>query len=241
MVDPAIMARVQTNLSVSFSMDAACNPHGTNALCPRYATPSTFTTQCVSGEALWCCAPAHEVREYQQHYERSKRKDPHHTCAVFVVPKFPHLTGYFSQLRYKLVEEFPTGTTLFVSANGGKARLPMPPTPFPVQLWYYPPAVVTSLESVTGTHSRAMCFDSIASLKPAVILVDSGADAHGTADGFISRQFALSLGVSIQPSNTASVRLADGQPHPLLGEVSIPIKMGPFRDTVRLPVGNEGR
>ena len=135
MVDPAIMARVQTNLSVSFSMDAACNPHGTNALCPRYATPSTFTTQCVSGEALWCCAPAHEVREYQQRYKRSKRKDPHHTCAVFVVPKFPHLTGYFSQLRYKLVEEFPTGTTLFVSANGGKARLPMPPTPFPIQLW----------------------------------------------------------------------------------------------------------
>ena len=36
------------------------------------------------------------------------------------------------------------------------------------------------------------------------------------------------------------MRLADGQPHPLLGEVSIPINMGPFRDTVRLLVMKEG-
>ena len=36
------------------------------------------------------------------------------------------------------------------------------------------------------------------------------------------------------------MRLADGQPHPLLGEVSIPIKMGPFRDTVRLLVMKAG-
>lgn len=242
MVNPSIFAEVQNSLGIAFSMDAACNPQGTNALCPRHATPDTFMQTSIAGEALWCCVAPQDVRAYQQHYERSKRKHPHHTCAVFVVPKFRHLTRYFTQLRYKMVRELPAGTQLLVSANGTReaGRLPMPPTPYPVQLWYDPPAATASVNTIADSHSHAFLFDCLASRQSAVILVDSGADAHGTADGFVTKQFVSSLGIHPQPSNTASVRLANGQSHPLLGQVNIPISVGSFRDTVRLLVMKEG-
>lgn len=114
-----------------------------------------------------------------------------------------------------------------------------PPILFPIQLWYDLPAVVALLKSVNGNHSHAMHFESVASRKPAVIFMDCEADAYGTANGFIFKAFVTTSGVSIQPSHTASVCLVDGQPHPLLGQVSISITMGPTRDTLRLLVMKE--
>ena len=239
MVDPAIFAKVQEQIGAAFSFDAACNEKGTNALCSRYATMATFASADVAGEALWCCVSPQDVRAFQQHYYRSKRVKPHQTSAVFVVPKWPHLTRYFSQLRYKLVQEFPAGTSLFVSANAksGQGRLPLPPIPWPVQLWYDPPAETATLQTVYGSDDgHAMRFDCQLASTTGLVLVDSGARTHGSADGFVGKKLIDKIGMKPQPCNTASVRLANGQQHPLLGSVSLPIRMGPFRDNVRLLV-----
>ena len=238
MVDPAILARVEERAGVKFSLDAACNAAGSNALCSRFATPDTFCQTDVAGEALWCCAPPQRVREYHQHYAVQKRKQPHSTCALFVVPKFPHLSRYFVSQRYTLLDELPAGTQLFVPANGSGKRtvLPMPPLPFTVQLWYDPPATEASLSHVQAGASHAMLFDTRILDKTTVTLVDSGADSCGTADGFTNLPLVQRMGLKVQPSNTASVRLADGKSQPILGHITIPIRIGPFRDHVRLLV-----
>ena len=50
-----------------------------------------------------------------------------------------------------LAEQRPTAKIASADANFAN-----------IKLWYYPPAVVASLKSVTDTHSRAMRFDSVA-------------------------------------------------------------------------------
>ncbi len=228
-------ARVQGQLGVTFSVDAYCNQRGSNALCPRYATPAQpLTSMDLAGQALWCDAPTDLVRNYQQHYERCKARDPKHTCALFVVPKRPHLDRYFRQKWYSLVHEYPKGTQLYTTAQSNKATQ-LTPTESIVQLWYDPPAATASLNAV-GNYGNTMIFDAKSAGHQVTILVDSGADTKGAADGFVGKALAHSLGLARQPANTASVRLANGSEQVLLGQVCMPVQVGPFRDTIRLLV-----
>ncbi len=64
----------------------------------------------------------------------------------------------------------------------------MPPIPWPVQLWYDPPAQTAALQMVYGNDdSHAMTFDCQITFMTCVVLVDSEARTHGEADGFVSK------------------------------------------------------
>lgn len=243
MVDPGIFARVQETTKASFSFDAACNPQGTNSLCSRFAMSDTFMHTNVAGEALWCCVSPAVVRQFQQHYERCKRSQPHQTCAVFVVPKRPALTQYFRQLGYQLALELPAGAHLMVSANGKgqQGRLPMPPTPWPVQFWYDQPAVTAQIRAVnTRRQNHEMTFATFVNGRKCLTLPDSGANTHGTGDGFTSADAIQKWGLRLQPSPTTSVTLADGGTQSILGKVRVPVRMGALNDTLTLLVMKHG-
>lgn len=238
---PEEFARVQSELGQSFTLDAACNDHGDNRLCERFACPSrSFFDTDVSGERVWINPPYTQIKEWQLHYARCKRKDPEQTSAMFVVPKWSQTELLMRKAGYKLFKTYAQGTVLFNKRTDSGSRQPMAGIPWPVQLWYDPPSKPAQLNEIDLESSRAMVFDAFISQSPCKVLVDTGADCRGSALGFISNELVKHLALRIAPSHTTTVRVANGGKEAILGAISASMRIGNHREHVKLLVLKQG-
>jgi transposase InsO family protein len=225
MFDSREFERVQRRLGLQFTLDGCCNDDGGNALCTQYACPSrSFFDRNIAGETLWCNAPFTQIVEFETHYRACKKASPHTTSAVFCAPQWEHLEKHFRQQGYQLVKTYPVGTHLF-SAPAGAGRQKLPGIPWPVQLWWDPPAKELVCRAVVPQGgSYTMTFHTQIRDKLAITLIDSGADSLGAADGYTSLGVVEKLGFQPKPSSISTVKFADGRSVQLLGEVALPVR-----------------
>ena len=235
---------IQKELKRPFTLDAACNDSGDNALCERYCSPShSFLSADCAGEHVWCNPPyTPAMLDWVRHYMSCKEEDPANTSGMFLVPKWPNISAYFEKGGFRLFKEYPMDTVLFTAPNAcGVGRHALPGIPWPAQLWYDPPRKFVTANATQLGVSYTMQFNGKLHGKHTTVLVDSGADCVGTADGFISREFLQSLGVPAAASTNTHVRLATNAKAALHGEVKLPISLNSqFRDEVRLLVLDRG-
>lgn len=233
---PEMFKAIEQDLGVCFTFDAASNDDGTNAHCARYACNSrSFFDSDVSGETVWINPPYTHVKEWQYHYAKCKKKNPENTSAMFCVPAWPGVNKIMQKAGYRLHNTFPKGSVLFSQPDGKGGREVMGQTPWPVQLWWDPPAQPVCLNA-TSAHGHTMVFDARLERAPCVVLMDSGAKCGGIAHGFISRAAVERANVPMRDAALNSVKVAGGSTAPLVGAVRTTLKFGSHREDVHLLV-----
>ena len=234
---PQEFQKVQKALERQFTFDAAC---GDNSLCARYASPSnSFFDQDVSGEFVWINPPYTHIKEWQDHYLRCKRKNPEHTSAVFVVPKWTQVEHSMRSAGFKLLHTYAQGTHLFSKKSGDHTRTDMSGIPWPIQLWYDPPSKSVHLNSIESNR-RTMIFDARLCQSTCKVLADSGANCSRLADGFISREAVRRMALSVRSCSITTVRVANGAQELIEGSVTAKLRIGSFHESVTLLVLKQG-
>ena len=211
--------KIERLVGHAFTWDAACNDSGDNALCRNYSCPSrNFLDTDVSGQRVWINPPYSLIRQFVQHYKQCKQKNPSNTSACFLLPKWSgdwaaELTGM------QLIREYPIGSVIFSAPTPTGARRVMGGIPWPVQVWYDPPAAKPDMElKLTGlTH---IYLASSYGFK-CRLLIDTGA-----SHVFVSQDFVAKVGVRSSPATTTTVSLADGKDATISGQCHLRLKFG---------------
>ncbi|PNG99708.1 hypothetical protein TSOC_014508, partial [Tetrabaena socialis] len=202
---------IQQDTGRQFSFDAACNPDGSNAHCPNFASAkhSFFKHNC-AGQHVWINAPFTQIPLWVKHYQRCKAQDQLGTSAVIITPKWDsikHVTKGMTLLR-----EYPKGSRLFSAPHpSGEGRYDMDGTPWPVQVWYDPP--VQPKLRMSRPQAR-----------------------HGKQDtrashSIVHRDF-LNDGCVINASKAASVETANGERVKIASKTELLITMQKYMGTV---------
>ena len=232
---PEHFAAIQRQLSVQFTLDAAADPAGSNAHCPRFCSSSnSFLKHDCSGQYVWINPPFRQTAAFLKHYLRCKAKAPSNTCAAIVVPAWetaawrPLLTG-MSRVRV-----YPAGTVLFSQPAGNGSRSVMPGVPWPVEVWFDPVRPPLRMQpkgvvAASGDEPRLMSsFRAKVAGADAWLMLDSGATVS-----FASRALVERLGMRLTPTSTSlQVEVADGNSSEVLGEVHLPVRCQSYKGSV---------
>ena len=228
--------RIQRLVGHEFTWDAACNDSGDNSLCRNYSCPArSFLDTDISGQRVWINPPFSMIRQFIQHYKQCKQRAPASTSACLVLPKWSG--DWVAELAgMQLVKEYPIGSVLFSAPTADGSRRVMGGIPWPVQIWYDPPAAKADMElrvsSLTHTYLAA-CYGHRAR-----VLIDTGASHI-----FVSQDYATKVGVRVAPASATTVSLADGKDTAVLGQCHLRLKVGGLLMTVSalvLPALPEG-
>ena len=238
MLDPMVFKNIQSKIGKAFTIDACCNNAGTNRLVNRYCTPrDSFLDKDVGGEVVWLNPPFNDMSRFIAHYKRCKAKRPYDTAACILVPAWqgPH-THLLRGMQ--LVEEFPKGTRLFSAPTMGEHRRDMPGVPWPVRVYYDPPAphlacaTVQSAPAVSPSQpeeSQAfrMLFSARIAGAYAAVAMDTLAQAN-----FISKRWVQRAGISL-PSGMGKVVLGDGSTTvDTAGTIKLRVQLGKYVELV---------
>jgi len=229
---------------VSFTLDACANPDGSNALCGSFcSTVDSFLTKDLANQTVWLNPPFARARDFLTHYWEQKQLHPE-ISAVIVLPKWRSLSDHPLYKQLTLLQTYPKGYHLFDSAcrtsssssighvaadaavaagtdepaltepQATPARQRLPGIPWPVQVWYDPPAPLTH-EGPATQPSLPMAYKCRVQGQKATVLLDTGAE--GTA--YLSKAFCAPNNVTIEPLTEAvdNVELANGQLSTVLG------------------------
>lgn len=125
----------------------------------------------------------------------------------------------------QLVAEFPAGTVLFDKPCGDGDRCALPGTPWPVQIFWDPPAKRPSFghagEVIGLTMTFAVTLGKGHRAFRGMLLSDSGASS-----GFVAKRVVDRLKLPMRACAYDAVGLADGSDKALLGEVDVPFVLG---------------
>jgi hypothetical protein len=120
-VVPSELQLIQYLTGRDFSLDAAVFPAGISspAASQCCSEQEPFVTKDLAGHHVWVCVSFADLKDHVDHYIQQKRKDPQHTSACFVVPKWrvlphPALSGM------QIIKEYRQGYHLFLR---GKKRV----------------------------------------------------------------------------------------------------------------------
>jgi len=138
-------SKIQKMIGLRFTLDACCNPDGSNALVPELykSAEDSFLEYDCSGHHVWLNPPYADITPFVKHYVQCKAKSPHNTSAVIILPKWKGShTQYLKGMH--VVKEFPKGSKIFSAPSEGNTaeRIPLGPTPWPVQVLYDPPVAL---------------------------------------------------------------------------------------------------
>ena len=229
--DPGTFALLERELGRSFTLDAAANDDGRNALCKHYGSPSrTFLSIDCSGHTVWLNPPPQKLFSFLQHYRRCKEHDSSTSACVVV----PARKGRFRSLLngMTLQRRFTTGTQLYQALDSGCDQPPA--LADGLELWYDPPLTLASQSPrccVVDSDARLDVFAAKLSDASVRVLPDSGA-----THCFIAASLTQKLGLAVQPTAFAPVKLADATSAPILGECRARLRMGSFGAEIRLLV-----
>ena len=257
MFDPVQFDLLQKAMGRRFTLEAACNDCGDNALIPdNYCSPAdSFFDRPLAGQFIFMNGPFSQYAEWLDHYCQEKAKDPYSISACIVAPawKGAVFNKYFKGMS--LVKQYPKGTRLFWAkdAQTGERKL-MPGIPWTVNVWYDPPKIrprprITVLQddsAVTGeavVNQQSTTRQGNEQLLPYLsmqtwgdfmgqkvkVLFDTGA----TGRGFISHQLLQKLGLEPQPCSH-EVAAFDGHSLEAVGTVTGRLKLMGLREKATL-------
>ena len=220
MVLPTEFNRIQRLIGRQFTWDAACNDSGDNALCRSFSCPArSFLDTDVSGHTVWINPPYTMIKQFIQHYKSCKLRNPTATSACFVLPKW---TGdWVAELAgMQLIKEYPIHSVLFSAPAGDGSRRQLPGIPWPVQVWYDPPATKLVPE-LMPTSTLTHVYRASAAGFACKVLMDTGASHI-----FAHQDFVNKVGVRVLPSALSQVSLANGSTGTILGQCTLRLKLG---------------
>lgn len=142
-----------------FTVDAACDTNGYNSHVSGnyFSSANSFLNNDVSGQAVWCNPPFRHATEFLTHYLSCKSHAPTTTSGMFILPKWDkwaHLTKHMT-----LVHEYPARTQLFTKpvSSGSPERTFVGPTPWPIQVFYDPPAATVEAALASMRSDNPAC------------------------------------------------------------------------------------
>lgn len=219
------------------TFDAACSDDGTNSLCNKYASAAdSFLKQDIAGHFVWINPPYNNIHPFLKHYAKCKQDDPDSTAALILVPDWGPRKAWRRYLQgMTLLHTYPQGSILFTqrTSKTNPSRIPMGPTPWPVQVYYDPPGILPEHRTHLNitNPSLTMLFKTHIGKQPATTLVDSGA-----SENFITAAFAEKLGCKLNTSQYKLVQLADNKTVPVQGLISVHVKIGNYQDKIKANV-----
>ena len=225
---------VQQLLKLQFTLDAACDPSGLNAHCPKFCSPAqSFLQQDLAGETVWMNPPYSKIREFIKHYLACKSRAPTTTSAALLLPQW-HSAAWRALLEGMVcVKVYPRGTHLFSAPDPSGSRRQLPGTPWPVEVWYdapRPPAAAPRLRlSAAATDATLMhraCMKAHVGGSAAAVLLDSGASVC-----FVSRPYIERLGIPYSPGTVTSAEIANGQSASVLGQAKLTVRFQGLKST----------
>ena len=134
-----------------FTLDACADRAGYNAHVGKWCCPDfSFLDYDCAGECVWMNPPFANAHVFIEHYLACKARDPMHTSAVIVLPKWRNVKWAKLVEHMTLVHEYPARTMLFTrpSPSNPAEREKVGPAPWPVQVWYCAPS--TGVASTSG-------------------------------------------------------------------------------------------
>ena len=241
MLLPAEFSKIQKMIGLKFTMDACCNPDGSNALVPELykSAQDSFLEYNCAGQNVWLNPPYADMTPFIKHYVECKTKSPHNTSAVLILPKWRGSHTHYLKGMH-VIKEFPKGSRIFSApgATNSSERIPLGPTPWPVQVLYDPPvavplACIADLPVLDGqqesdtnyAQSELSCVHFQATI--------AGANARGLADSgashsLLSAPFCKANGIVISPA-PQTVEVADGRQMQVLGVCNARIQIGQYK------------
>lgn len=235
---------IQSKLGHTFTLDAAANDDGSNALCSRYCSPHRSFMNCpLHNEVVWINPPykVEEALPFIDHFLAEYQQDTSNSCTI-CLPSWRQYDGYEPLIsHFTKIHTFPTGYKLFAYPTIDNGRIEYkagPPCRWPTNLWYLP--ADQSLSTLLTTHQQHPQQSSEDKLTEKLlfqfpctilghntqvgivknILFDSGAKLHT----IISDKLATYLGMK-RTTSDLDVTLADGSTVQAKGQVQLLIRL----------------
>ena len=132
---PTVFQDIQALCGREFTLDAAANDNGDNALCTNFCSPSnSFMSKDHTGHT-WIIAPFTQLTTFVQHYLHCKQLSPDSTSACILVP------GYLMQVLKSLLsgmtclKRFAKGAALFEQSTRSGSMATTPSLNWPVYVF----------------------------------------------------------------------------------------------------------
>ena len=230
-VTAAVVADLQ-HLTAEFTLDACYSSRSKAVQAVRQVCDGRkgaqsefdpFFDHAVVGNHVWLHAPFQDLPQYIEHYVLQKQTAPTTTSACVLVPlRGKPVHAALSGMR--LVRYYPKGYHLFDGATQGqRKRKRVPGLPWPVGVYYDPPAPAPAA-------GYAMLFKGIAYQKEVAVLADTG--AKGPDGNYVSVQFCQQLGIALQP-DPIQVTLGNDTVHTASGVASIKLHVQGYKAILR--------
>lgn len=213
------VARIQDLSGRPFTLDA-CAVDEASAVCSQHCTLATpFTQHAVVGNHVWIAPPPVLTESFLDHYLDKKTQSPHTTSACVLVAKRARAPLPPAMKHMRLLCEYRRGYHLFVGADGRR----LAGLPYPVQVWYDPPAPAPGSTGVSGARRRlAMHYKCKVSGAKASVLLDTGAEGSQ----YLSAAFCKRSGIPIKPLTAPQrAQAVDGTELTVHGTASVLLQM----------------
>jgi RNase H-like domain found in reverse transcriptase/Reverse transcriptase (RNA-dependent DNA polymerase)/gag-polyprotein putative aspartyl protease len=234
--DPDAYAQIGRCLGRPCTIDVAADCMGVTSKCSRFLCParSFFAFDGYQpNDCLWVNPPFHALPRWIQHYRALKTLHPD-LSACFVQPRTPALAADSSVqwLRdlpsTRTLIEFPANKPLFTRPDGSTFAMTCP-----VQVLYDPPAGapnapvmphLRTLPHADGPPPSSMIFHAKVAGTQLRALMDTGA-----TESFMDNACRMRMGLPLQPCSHPHVTFADKSTAPLVGQCTVPLRLGALR------------
>ena len=252
---PTVFHEIQALCGREFTLDAAANDNGDNALCTNFCSPSnSFMSREHTGH-IWINAPFTQLTTFVQHYLHCKQLSPDSTSACILVPGYlmPVLKSLLAGMT--CLKRFTKGAALFEQSTRSGSMTTSPSLNWPVFVFTDVPSAADQAlgrgQSMHRLHnatvlSAAADADFESDERLAMLfegsLGGSRSDGHGgltapilfdtgASSNFVSPRL-LKQAAIFYSSSSATLRLADDSSAPILGKVRLRLKLQSFACTV---------
>ena len=250
-LDPKLFKAIAMDTQ-PFTLDACCNPDGSNKLCDTYCSEeNSFLKFNCAGHHVWINPPYSKSRilQFLQHYMAVKNKSPHNTSACIAIPSWAIAKVERFLTPMTLVRVFPAKRAIwYVPCSDGTRKLFVPGFKWPTYVYYDPPVMIQDPTKVpTSKPDCDLRLDKLQFVLPCkVASSDAQVQIGGSYPGIIgldtmaSRNFidyglVKKLKVKIHkhpPDLTNRIILGDNSSKESTGTVHVLIEMGPYKDYV---------
>ena len=141
-----------------FTLGAAADSNGYNAQCADFCSPAkSFLTTLATHHCVWWNPPFPQAADFLQHYLDCKAKSPTTTFAMFVLHSWPTAAWMPLTSTFRVIHTYPKGSNLFSipTSPASPDRVNVGPTPWPVIIFYDPPAVDDPVQDRLLSHATA--------------------------------------------------------------------------------------
>ena len=132
---PTVFHEIQALCGREFTLDAAANDNGDNALCANFCSPSNSFMSTEHTGHIWINAPFTQLTTFVQHYLHCKQLSPDSTSACILVPGYlmPVLKSLLSGMT--CLKRFTKGAALFEQSTRSGSMTTSPSLNWPVYVF----------------------------------------------------------------------------------------------------------